>query len=43
MRKGGKIAEGGKAAANRDLLEGLKQDLLQVKEILAAPPSRLKS
>jgi DNA-binding transcriptional MerR regulator len=43
MRKGGEIAEGRKDAANRDFLEGLKQELLQVKEILAAPPSRLKS
>jgi DNA-binding transcriptional MerR regulator len=43
MRKGGEIAEGRKDAANLDFLEGLKQELLQVKEILAAPPSRLKS
>ena len=43
MRKGGEIAEGKKDAANRDFLEGLKRELLQVKEVLAAPPSRLKS
>ena len=43
MRKGGEIAEGRKDAANRDFLEGLKRELLQVKEVLAAPPSRLKS
>ena len=43
MRRGGDIAEGGRDAANRDFLEGLKQELLQVKEALAAPPSRLNS
>ena len=43
MRKGGEIAEGRRDAANRDFLEGLKQELLQVKEVLAAPPSRLNS
>jgi len=43
MRKGGEIAEGRRDAANRDFLEGLKQELLKVKEVLAAPPSRLNS
>ena len=43
MRRGGEIAEGRRDAANRDFLEGLKQELLQVKEVLAAPPSRLNS
>ena len=43
MRRGGEIAEGRRDAANRDFLDGLKQELLQVKEVLAAPPSRLNS
>jgi DNA-binding transcriptional MerR regulator len=43
MRKGGEIAEGGSEAASRDFLSGLRQELQQVKEVLAAPPSRLKS
>jgi len=43
MRKGGEIAEVRRDAANRDFLEGLKQELLQVKEVLAAPPSRMNS
>jgi DNA-binding transcriptional MerR regulator len=43
MRRGGEIAESGRDAANRDFLGGLKQELLQVKEVLAAPPSRLNS
>ena len=43
MRKGGEIAEGRRDAASRDFLSGLKQELQQVKEVLAAPPSRLKS
>ena len=43
IRKGGEIAEVRRDAVNRDFLEGLKQELLQVKEVLAAPPSRLNS
>lgn len=43
MRKGGEIAEGGRDAVSRDFLTGMKQELLQVKEVLAAPPSRLNS
>jgi len=43
MRKTGKIAQGGKDVVNRDFLANMKQELLQVKEVLAAPPSRLDS
>ena len=43
IRKGGEIAEVRRDAVNRDFLEGLKQELLQVKEVLAAPPSRMNS
>ena len=42
MRKGGEIAEGAKEVVNRDFLAGLRQELLQVKEVLAPPPSRLE-
>ena len=42
MRKGGEIAERGKDLVNRDFLANMKQELLQVKEVLAAPPSRLE-
>ncbi len=41
MRKTGKIAQGQKDVVNRDFLANMKQELLQVKEVLAAPPSRL--
>ena len=43
MRKGGEISEGGKDAVGRDFLTGMKQDLQLLKEVLAAPPSQLKS
>ena len=43
MRKTGKIAQGGKDVVNRDFLANMKQELLQVKEVLAPPPSRLDS
>ena len=43
MRKGGEIAEGRRDAVSRDFLTAMKQELLQVKEVLAAPPSRLNS
>ena len=42
MRKGGEIVEGAKEVVNRDFLAGLRQELLQVKEVLAPPPSRLE-
>ena len=41
MRKTGEIAQGGKDVVNRDFLANMKQELLQVKEVLAPPPSRL--
>ena len=43
MRKGGEISKGGKDAVGRDFLPGMKQDLQLLKEVLAAPPSQLKS
>jgi len=41
MRKGGEILSVGRDAAGREFLAGMKQELQQVKEVLAAPPSRL--
>ncbi len=41
MRKGGEILSDGRDAADREFLTGMKQELQQVKEVLAAPPSRL--
>ena len=41
MRKTGKIAQGGKDVVNRDFLANMKQDPLQLKEVLAPPPRRL--
>jgi len=41
MRKGGEILSVGRDAADREFLAGMKQELQQVKEVLAAPPSRL--
>jgi DNA-binding transcriptional MerR regulator len=43
MRKGGEISESGKDVTGRDFLVGLKEELLQLKEVLDAPRSRLKS
>ena len=43
MRKGGEIEEGGKSLVDRDFLSSMKQELLQVKELLTPPPSRLQS
>ncbi len=43
MRKGGEISEGGRDAAGRDFLAGMKEDLQLLKEVLAAPPSQLKT
>ncbi len=41
MRKGGEILAVRRDAADREFLTGMKQELQQVKEVLAAPPSRL--
>ncbi len=41
MRKGGEILSVGRDAADREFLTGMKQELQQVKEVLAAPPSQL--
>ena len=43
MRKTGEIEQGRKDVVNRDFLANMKQELLQVKEVLAAPHSRLDS
>ena len=43
MRKTGEIEKGRKDVVNRDFLAIMKQELLQVKEVLAAPPSRLNT
>ena len=43
MRKGGEISDGAKDVTGRDFLVGLKQELQQMREVLAAPPSRLQS
>ena len=41
MRKGGEILAGRREVMGREFLSGMKQELLQVKEVLGAPPSRL--
>ena len=41
MRKGGEILAGRREVMSREFLAGMKQDLLLVKEVLGAPPSRL--
>ena len=41
MRKGGEILAISRDMVDRDFLAGMKQELRQVKEVLAAPPSRL--
>lgn len=41
MRKSGEILAVRRDMVDRELLAGMKQELLQVKEVLAAPPSRL--
>ena len=41
MRKGGEILSVRRDAADREFLTGMKQELQQVKEVLAPPPSRL--
>ncbi len=43
MRKGGEISKGGKHAVERDFLTGMRQELQLLKEVLTAPPSRLKT
>jgi DNA-binding transcriptional MerR regulator len=41
MRKGGEILAIRRDLVDQDFLAGMKQELRQVKEVLAAPPSRL--
>ncbi len=41
MRKGGEILAIKRDMVDQDFLAGMKQELRQVKEVLAAPPSRL--
>ena len=41
MRKGGEILAVRRDMVDREFLAGMKQELLEVKEVLAAPPSRL--
>jgi len=41
MRKGGEILAIRRDMLDQDFLAGMKQELRQVKEVLAAPPSRL--
>ena len=41
MRKGGEILAVKRDMVDRKFLAGMKQELQQVKEVLAAPPSRL--
>ena len=41
MRKGGEILAIKRDMLDQDFLAGMKQELRQVKEVLAAPPSRL--
>ena len=43
MRKGGEILAARREVMGREFLAGMKQELLQVKEALAAPPSRLNA
>ncbi len=41
MRKGGEVLAVRRDMMDREFLAGMKQELQQVKEVLAAPPSRL--
>ena len=41
MRKGGEILAVRRDMVDQDFLAGMKQELRQVKEVLAVPPSRL--
>ena len=43
MRKSGEILAVRRDMVDREFLAGMKQELLQVKEVLAAPPSRLNA
>ncbi len=43
MRRRGEIAEGKKEVVDQEFLGGMKQDLIHLKEVLTAPPSRLPS
>ncbi len=43
MRKGGEVLAVSRDMVDREFLAGLKQELKQVKEVLAAPPSRLNT
>ena len=43
MRKGGEILAVSRDMVDRKFLAGMKQELKQVKEVLAAPPSRLNT
>jgi len=43
MRKGGEILAVSRDMVDREFLAGMKQELKQVKEVLAAPPSRLNT
>lgn len=43
MRKGGEISEGGREVVGRDFLVSLKDELQQIRGVLAAPPSRLET
>jgi len=43
MRKGGEILAVSRDMVDREFLASMKQELKQVKEVLAAPPSRLNT
>ena len=43
MRKGGEILAVSRDMVDREFLAGMKRELRQVKEVLAAPPSRLNT
>ena len=43
MRKGGEVLAVSRDMVDREFLAGMKQELKQVKEVLAAPPSRLNT
>ena len=43
MRQRGEIAEGKKDVVDQEFLGSMKQDLIHLKEVLTAPPSRLPS
>ena len=43
MRKGGEVLAVSRDMVDREFLAGMKRELRQVKEVLAAPPSRLNT